>query len=566
MNQVLRGITVSVMPIGLKLLVAFMGLLLVAQNVNAAGERRVALVIGNGAYQDARLPNPANDAEDIASALRSLGFEVIARRDVDQKKMKTAIREFGQKLRGAETGLFYFAGHGMQVKGVNYIIPVGMDIQNEADTEDQGVNLDYVFRTLEEGGARFNITILDACRNNPFAHSFRSASRGLAIAQASGGMLIAYATSPGSVAADGTERNGIYTKHLLKNLKDGDSDIQKVFQRVRTGVVAETRGKQTPWETTSLTGDFYFKPGTQVASLEPVKIAAPIAEPVREDGDTALWNEVQKGGTSEDYRAYLAKYPNGKYDVLAKGRLKKLDDEALQRAKQREIAELQTAKPQTSSAIPVCVFPNSNVAAPGWVCDIPVEGYEITTVGSASMARKNPAKNTLPLLQAALLDAAVLLAQRMKVQVQNMVKQYSEVTGTGKDETVSKVNTSVTKQLTSLKIGKKISLDNLVKQYVEVSGAGKDETVDMVSSSTSKLVMETPCAYTMKSHVETTGAGINETVDEVSGEEAKNCTINDLTKELSNAGLKVVDTVKSPMGDLFLLLGAKKLSELKVVY
>ena len=245
-------------------------------NVKAGkGAARVALVIGNGAYKDSPLKNPPNDAEDIAAALKALGFDVISRRNASQRDMKAAVREFGQKLRGAEAGLFYYAGHGLQVKGGNYLVPVAVDIESEADAEDQGVALDYVMRTMEESGAKFNVSILDACRNNPFARSFRSASRGLASTQAASGMLIAYATAPGSVASDGEGRNGIYTKHLLKNLKEGDSDILKVFQRVRTSVVGETAGRQTPWESTSLVGDFFFRSGqgAQVASLVPVPAA-----------------------------------------------------------------------------------------------------------------------------------------------------------------------------------------------------------------------------------------------------------------------------------------------------
>ena len=395
-----------------RIFLLIMSLLLHQISSASAEGRRVALVIGNAAYQDAKLRNPANDAEDIAVALRGLGFEVVSRRDADQKQMKAAVREFAQKLRGAETGLFYFADHGIQIKNSNYIVPVGADIQSEADTEDQAVSLDYVMRTLEEGGARFNIAILDACRNNPYAKTFRSASRGLAVTQASGGMLIAYATAPGSVAADGEERNGIYTKHLLKNLKEGDSDIQKVFQRVRSGVVSESGGKQTPWETTSLTGEFYFKPGTQVASLEPVptpayvparvksrdeiedeyweairessdvstfeqyrkaypkgrylntanlkiaqlrkplnKPAEPVntPEPVRADNESALWNEAQKGNSRDDYEVYLRGYPKGKYVLLAKSRIKKLQEEAAVEAGRKDKQAWEAAS-QTGSA------------------------------------------------------------------------------------------------------------------------------------------------------------------------------------------------------------------------
>jgi hypothetical protein len=283
------------------------------------GKARVALVIGNGAYRDAPLKNPPNDAEDIAATLKSMGFDVISRRNANQREMKAAVREFGQKLRGAETGLFYYAGHGLQVKGVNYLMPVAADIESEADAEDQTVSLDYVLRTMEESGAKFSVSILDACRNNPFARSFRSASRGLASTQAATGMLIAYATAPGSVAADGEGRNGMYTKHLLKNLKEGDSDILKVFQRVRTSVIGETGGKQTPWESTSLVGDFYFRPGQgiQVVSLAP---SARTEAHIEDD----LWDSIKGNTLPSVFEEYIRQYPNGRYLGQAKVRLSAL--------------------------------------------------------------------------------------------------------------------------------------------------------------------------------------------------------------------------------------------------
>lgn len=355
MSQPPRGGWVSEATIaGVLLALSLFGLLSslasAADNRNlavSATERRVALVIGNGAYKESPLKNPANDAEDIAAVLKTLGFEVISRRNANQRDMKAAVREFGQKLRGAETGLFYYAGHGVQVRGVNYLMPIAVDIESEADAEDQAVSLDYVLRTMEESGAKFNVSILDACRNNPFARSFRSASRGLASAQAPSGMLIAYSTAPGSIASDGEGRNGIYTKHLLRNLREGDSDILKVFQRVRTNVVKETGGKQTPWESTSLVGEFFFRPGqgTQVASLAPVastpsiESAAP-ATPSRpvttyststsrpEDSETQMWNEVKSSGAREYFDAYLKQYPKGKYVALARVEIKKIDDMA----------------------------------------------------------------------------------------------------------------------------------------------------------------------------------------------------------------------------------------------
>jgi hypothetical protein len=225
----------------------------------ADSEQRVALVIGNSAYKEGPLSNPVNDATDIAKALGEVGFKVILKRNANTREMRQAIREFGSELKRAQVGLFYFAGHGVQVKGANYLMPVGADIQNEADAEDLAVDANYALRTMEDAQVRVSIVILDACRNNPFVRSFRSTARGLATMNAATGSIVAFSTAPGSVAADGAGRNGIYTKHLLASMREGDPDILKVFQRTRAAVVKETGGRQTPWESTSLVGDFYFR-------------------------------------------------------------------------------------------------------------------------------------------------------------------------------------------------------------------------------------------------------------------------------------------------------------------
>lgn len=224
------------------------------------GEVRVALVIGNGSYETAPLSNPPNDAEDMARSLGTAGFKVILRKDQGYREMRAAVREFGAALKGATVGLFYFAGHGLQINGRNYLVPVQADIQSEADAEDLAIDANYVLATMEQSGSKVNVMILDACRNNPYSRGFRSATLGLAPMQAGSGMVIAFATAPGSQASDGgRDRNGLYTKHLLSNLEEKDTDILKVFQRTRAAVVRETRGRQIPWESTSLIGDFHFR-------------------------------------------------------------------------------------------------------------------------------------------------------------------------------------------------------------------------------------------------------------------------------------------------------------------
>lgn len=242
-------------------------LVLMAMLASASAQQpaRIALVIGNGSYKEGPLRNPPNDADDIAKALGGMGFAVTIHKNIGLRDMRRAVRTFGEDLRNAQAGLFYFAGHGVQVRGNNYLMPTDGDIQTEADVEDQALDANYVLRTMEDSKVPTTIVILDACRNNPYARGFRSGGRGLAQMNAATGSLIAFATAPGSEAADGTGRNGTYTKHLLQSLQDVDTDILKVFQRTRAAVVYETRGRQTPWESTSLVGDFYFRPTVAVS-------------------------------------------------------------------------------------------------------------------------------------------------------------------------------------------------------------------------------------------------------------------------------------------------------------
>ena len=241
---------------------------------SSSPDNRTALVIGNGDYETAPLRNPVNDATDMAATLESLGFEVQAHTDLDQNGMKRAIREFGTRLRArGGVGLFYFAGHGVQVKGVNYLIPIGAKVDTEEEVEYESVEAGLVLAQMESARNRVNIVILDACRNNPFARSFRSSDKGLASIDAPSGTLLAYATAPGSVAADGAGRNGVYTQELLKNIKADGLELSAVFKQVRVGVQRATGDKQTPWESSSLTGDFYFSGGPSPGK-QPANVAA----------------------------------------------------------------------------------------------------------------------------------------------------------------------------------------------------------------------------------------------------------------------------------------------------
>ncbi len=224
----------------------------------SAQERRTALVIGNGSYRSAPLRNPVHDANDIAKALRTLGFTVTHKQNATQRETEAAIRKFGESLRKGGVGLFYYAGHGLQVNGINYIIPLDAEIREETEVKYEAVDAGRVLDVMYNAGNDFNIVILDACRDNPLARSFRSGSTGLARMDAPKGTIVAYSTSPGKVAFDGKGRNSPYTAALLEYMDDGGLTIEQVFKKCRRRIDRATNGKQIPWESTSLTGDFYF--------------------------------------------------------------------------------------------------------------------------------------------------------------------------------------------------------------------------------------------------------------------------------------------------------------------
>jgi len=244
-----------------------------------AGEPRVALVIGNSSYAVGPLRNPVNDAEDMAQMLRALGFRVTLRQNANQRQMIEAIGELGQHLKAGGVGLFYFAGHGVQSRGRNFLIPVNAEIGSDSQLEFDAVDANRVLAAMDEAGNRVNLVILDACRDNPFARSFRSLSRGLAQMEAAQGTYIAFATAPGSVALDGPGRNGLYTHYLLQSLRQPDTDIDKVFRRVTADVARATGGKQVPWISSSLTGDFSFRPDTATRLAATPAPAAPPPAP-----------------------------------------------------------------------------------------------------------------------------------------------------------------------------------------------------------------------------------------------------------------------------------------------
>ncbi len=226
-------------------------------------EKRLALVIGNSAYKHGdELKNPVNDAFQMKKALSEGGFEVQLHYNLSQTEMRKAIDEFGVRLKNFDVGLFFYAGHGIQANGYNYLIPVEANLKSEQDIEYDCVKADRVLAKMDVSGADVNIVILDACRNNPFERSWNrsSAGRGLAFMNAPSGTLIAYATAPGSTASDGTGRNGLYTSAILESIEIPSITIIQLFQNVRSLVTEKSNDQQTPWESTSLVGDFYLNP------------------------------------------------------------------------------------------------------------------------------------------------------------------------------------------------------------------------------------------------------------------------------------------------------------------
>jgi lipoprotein NlpI len=293
----------------------------------AKAEPRVALVIGNSSYGGdlGELPNPANDARLMAKTLKGIGFAVIEAEDADQAKMKRVIQEFGARLAesgGGATGLFFYAGHGLQVGGTNYLIPIHARIEREGDADLEAIAVDLVMKQMAFADAAVNIVILDACRNNPLSRGLRAVTRGLADPSTRPmGSFIAYSTAPGDVAEDGQGNNSPYTTALATAITRPGASINDVFQEVRGKVLSATNKKQVPWDASSLTAPFYFVPAAAAApavsnAVDPKAI------------DLAFWNAIKDSKSAEDYQAYLTKFPDGVFAPLAQSRLKQADQAA----------------------------------------------------------------------------------------------------------------------------------------------------------------------------------------------------------------------------------------------
>lgn len=285
-----------------------------------AAAKRVALVIGNSSYANViDLKNPVNDADLMERTLKDVGFEVIRHNDLDQRGMKTAMLEFGRKLKeGADASMFYYAGHGIEIGGVNYLVPVDADLQNSDEADIQNVSVNSFLSLTENSNVPMNIIILDACRNNPF-RSLRSVSTGgLAPVKAPRGTYVAYATAPGAVAVDGDGGNSPFTLALAESMRQPGLTLEAVFKMTRAKVETETNGAQLPFDSSAITGDFYFVPAVAVAT--PPATEAPKVFQL----DTAQEAYQAAGDDADLLRVVVDRFGDTVWGALAKEKLKRL--------------------------------------------------------------------------------------------------------------------------------------------------------------------------------------------------------------------------------------------------
>lgn len=328
-----------------------------------ASEPRLALVIGNGGYQHVPpLTNPPNDARLTAETLKTLGFRLVgdaALLNADHAAMERAIRDFGKRLRAGAIGLFYYAGHGVQIEGENYLVPVGADVEDAADVKYELVNVGYVLDEMKNADNRLNIVILDACRNNPFGgRGLRALSRGLAQMQAPAGTLISYATQPGNTASDGGGRNSPFTKALTAAMMKPGLGVFDTFNEVGLTVKAATGGQQQPWLASSpIEGTFQFRAGSAapVPALPapPVTNAAAAAAASGAADDRSYWESVRDSKNPVELEAYLKRFPQGTYADLARTRLANL-----------KAAATTKAATHRSAAVPAGAGPAGSAEAP----------------------------------------------------------------------------------------------------------------------------------------------------------------------------------------------------------
>jgi hypothetical protein len=274
---------------------------------------KVALVVGNGKYKDApELKNAPNDAKAIAEALKGTGFAVTMLLDTGREALIQAIRDYVNGMEKQKAvGLFYFAGHGVQLDWRNYMLPIDAVIDKIEDVAKQSVDIARLMEGLVKAANPMNIIILDACRENPFGEAKKPAQKGLSQMDAPTHTILAYATSPGNVASDGDGANGLYTENLLREMKVPEAKIEDVFKRVRLGVRRKSNGAQIPWESTSLEDDFWFLPPRELKKLSEEDKERAFKE------ELAFWEKVQDAAAPAPLEDYLRRYPNGNYAELA---------------------------------------------------------------------------------------------------------------------------------------------------------------------------------------------------------------------------------------------------------
>jgi hypothetical protein len=288
----------------------------------ARADKRVALVIGNSAYKSIKpLDNPKNDAALMAVTLRGLGFTLVgggAQLDLDKVAIDHAAQKFGDELLGADVGLFYYAGHGLQVRGANYLVPIDANPTREADLDFQMLDANLVLRQMEDAGTKLNLVILDACRNNPFGgRGLRAVEAGLAIMKAPEGTLISFATQPGNVARDGTDGDSPYTKALAQTMRKPGLDVFRMFNEVGLAVSSATAGMQQPWVSHSpIKGDFYFVGALGSAAVSPVAAGPGEAE--------RAWDFVKDTTSQAVLEEFIRRYGDSFHAILARDKLQDL--------------------------------------------------------------------------------------------------------------------------------------------------------------------------------------------------------------------------------------------------
>jgi tetratricopeptide (TPR) repeat protein len=322
---------------GLMCRLLFLTFALILTTGSTIAKKRVALVIGNSAYENtAPLKNSVNDANLMAISLKNAGFEVTKLLDADYRTLKRAMLTFGRSLRdGPEAGLFYYAGHGIQVRGKNYLVPVNAKINDEDEVDLEAIDVNAFLQVMESSSSDINIIVLDACRNNPFARSFRSAAQGLATIDAPKGTFIAYATAPGSVASDGLGDNSPYTVALSKAIEKQGLTIEQVFKSTRVSVLKQTASKQVPWETSSITGNFFFHSNKIETVQLPVVKTPTVQLPVLSNSTPAIstrneaenvYKQIKDSQNVDVLEIFAEQFPNSIYTKFIRARIKSLEE------------------------------------------------------------------------------------------------------------------------------------------------------------------------------------------------------------------------------------------------